>query len=156
MRKRIILLGLVIFLIAGSSWFFVHQNAVPIYNSPTWRKAQEEAIYEAALRYRFAHDPNLKGKGPFYLVFAGSDPSDATLQRLVHDGFNVKRGAAKAKAGEKARYAGFYGLKWISDYEVDAEWQYYYSQMMAGGMSCHVVYRNGHWVGERIFRRWIS
>jgi hypothetical protein len=132
-------------------------KAQPPVGSTAWKKAQEDAIYEAAFQYRFGHDKELNHKRPYYLIILDPterwrDPSDAVMKRLSSTGFNVRKGAAMANAHNDAQYVWFNRIDWTDDSQAVAWWAGSYGRGSIFWMGCEVIRQDDCWTGRTIIR----
>jgi hypothetical protein len=139
----------------------------------TWRKAQEDDIYEAVLRQGFevyafvwgGNDDDREAarrleRCTFFLWIKGKDPSNQFMGRFAGARPVVKKGSEAKRAGgapSPARKVGEVAamamgdISWTSDTSVAVEWSWRVSQRSAGGFEkCVVVRENGRWVVKQL------
>jgi len=116
--------------------------------------AQSDDIYEAVIRYRAAHEfPKSK---TFFVCIDGEDPSPGLLRRFASGDIAVRRMSDAASPERRGPPLEFFGIKSISDSEVEVESQTIFNQMMAVGMAHRLVRKGRRWLVVSADRRWVS
>ena len=118
------------------------------------RAAQSDDIYEAVIRYRAVHEfPKSK---TFFVCIDGEDPRPELLRRFTTGGVTVRKWSDARGPERRGPPLALFGIKWISDSEVEVCSQSIFNQMMAVGMAHRLVRKGRHWVVVSANRRWVS